>query len=130
MLDKTGIIVYYDVAFSERESALSGCSAAGSVLGSGPRGRGFKSRHSDHVVADFVSFATTFSFIKQTLPLIRSVAPPFHPTNASLVCGMMFQARSLLNTRSVERALKLDRFKALSLFWSFFRGLTRFMSRM
>ena len=27
--------------------ALSGCSAAGSALGSGPRGRGFKSRHSD-----------------------------------------------------------------------------------
>ena len=26
---------------------LSGCSADGSVLGSGPRGRGFKSRHSD-----------------------------------------------------------------------------------
>ena len=26
----------------------SGCSADGSALGSGPRGRGFKSRHSDH----------------------------------------------------------------------------------
>ena len=26
----------------------TGCSADGSVLGSGPRGRGFKSRHSDH----------------------------------------------------------------------------------
>ena len=25
------------------------CSADGSVLGSGPRGRGFKSRHSDHL---------------------------------------------------------------------------------
>ena len=26
---------------------LSGCSAVGSALGSGPRGRGFESRHSD-----------------------------------------------------------------------------------
>ena len=26
---------------------ISGCSAVGSALGSGPRGRGFKSRHSD-----------------------------------------------------------------------------------
>ena len=32
-------------------SAVSGCSAGGSVLGSGPRGRGFESRHSDHVGA-------------------------------------------------------------------------------
>ena len=27
---------------------LTGCSAVGSALGSGPRGRGFKSPHSDH----------------------------------------------------------------------------------
>ena len=27
---------------------MSGCSAVGSALGSGPRGRGFESRHSDH----------------------------------------------------------------------------------
>ena len=129
MLDKTGIIVYYDVAFSERESALSGCSAAGSVLGSGPRGRGFKSRHSDHVVADFVSFAATF-FFKQTLPLIRSVAPPFHPTNASLVCGMMFRAKSVLNTLH-GKSLETGTFQGSFLcFGPFFRGLTRFVSRM
>ena len=41
-LDFIGIIVY-------NIQALSGCSADGSVLGSGPRGRGFKSRHSDHL---------------------------------------------------------------------------------
>ena len=29
------------------KKAVSGCSAAGSALGSGPRGRGFESRHSD-----------------------------------------------------------------------------------
>ena len=29
---------------------LTGCSAAGSALGSGPRGRGFKSPHSDHKI--------------------------------------------------------------------------------
>ena len=33
-------------ALEERQ--LSGCSAVGSALGSGPRGRGFESRHSDH----------------------------------------------------------------------------------
>ena len=27
---------------------ITGCSAVGSALGSGPRGRGFESRHSDH----------------------------------------------------------------------------------
>ena len=29
------------------EKIRTGCSAVGSALGSGPRGRGFKSRHSD-----------------------------------------------------------------------------------
>ena len=33
---------------SGKPATISGCSADGSVLGSGPRGRGFKSRHSDH----------------------------------------------------------------------------------
>ena len=42
-LDFIRIIVY-------NIQALSGCSADGSVLGSGPRGRGFKSRHSDHLL--------------------------------------------------------------------------------
>lgn len=37
------MIIVYNI------QALSGCSADGSVLGSGPRGRGFKSRHSDHL---------------------------------------------------------------------------------
>ena len=32
-----------------RENKVSGCSAVGSALGSGPRGRVFKSPHSDHV---------------------------------------------------------------------------------
>ena len=40
-LDKGGMGRYNSIAFR------SGCSAAGSALGSGPRGRGFKSRHSD-----------------------------------------------------------------------------------
>ena len=52
-----------------------GVAKLGIALGSGPRDRGFKSRHSDHVVADFVSFATTFLFKKSSL--IHYVAPPF-----------------------------------------------------
>ena len=39
-----------------------GVAKLGIALGSGPRDRGFKSRHSDHVVADFILFATTFLF--------------------------------------------------------------------
>ena len=42
------------------------------MLGSGPRGLGFKSRHSDHVVADCISFATTF-LLKCHLSLIPSL---------------------------------------------------------
>jgi len=38
---------------------------------SGPRGRGFKSRHSDHVAADDISFAATFLF-KSHFSLILS----------------------------------------------------------
>lgn len=35
-------------AFAPIIERLTGCSAVGSALGSGPRGRGFESRHSDH----------------------------------------------------------------------------------
>ena len=35
-------------AFAPIIERLTGCSAVGSALGSGPRGRGFKSPHSDH----------------------------------------------------------------------------------
>ena len=38
--------------------------------------RGFESHLLRHVVADFVSFATTISFSKQSSSLIHSVAPP------------------------------------------------------
>lgn len=50
------MIIVYNI------QALSGCSADGSVLGSGPRGREFKSRHSDHVAADVISSAAIFYF--------------------------------------------------------------------
>ncbi len=51
----------------------AGCGEFGIALGSGPRGLGFESRHSDHVVADCISFATTF--FKSSLT--HYVAPPF-----------------------------------------------------
>ncbi len=78
-----------------------------------------ESLHRHHVVADFVSFAAAFSFNKQTPPLIRSVAPPFHPANASLVCGMMFRAKSVLNTlhgKSLETGTFQGSFFVLVLF--------------
>ena len=45
------------------KKSCSGCSAAGSALGSGPRGREFKSPHSDHIdaAADGLSVAALFS---------------------------------------------------------------------
>ena len=47
----------------------------------------FKSRLRNHiVVADYVSFATTFLSKKSSL--IHSVAPPLQTTNAALVCGL------------------------------------------
>ena len=42
------------------------------------------SHHRHHVVADFVSFATAFSFSKQPPSLIHSAAPPFQIEPASL----------------------------------------------
>ena len=39
---------------------ISGCSAAGSALGSGPRGRGFKSRHSDQKAEKGIPFRSFF----------------------------------------------------------------------
>ena len=52
------MIIVYNI------QALSGCSADGSVLGSGPRGRGFKSRHSDHMkVLKTLGFQGFFIFI-------------------------------------------------------------------
>ena len=47
-------------------------------------GRGIYSVAMFHVVADCVSFATTFSFSKQTSSLIHSVAPPFQLRPTSL----------------------------------------------
>ena len=40
------IIIIMNKLFEKRN--ITGCSAAGSALGSGPRGREFKSPHSDH----------------------------------------------------------------------------------
>ena len=46
---------------------LTGCSAVGSALGSGPRGRGFKSRHSDQ--------NTGFSLIESEKPVFFCFIP-------------------------------------------------------
>ena len=52
-VDKTHSFLY-------NEEVVRGVAQFGRALGSGPRGRRFKSSHSDHVVASFVSLATTF----------------------------------------------------------------------
>ena len=43
--------------------SVPGCSAVGSVLGSGPRGREFKSRHSDHKKACNLNDYRLFAFL-------------------------------------------------------------------
>ena len=53
-----GRVCYYIQA--EFKQHTSGCSAVGSALDWGSRGREFKSRHSDHVGASFISLAPTF----------------------------------------------------------------------
>ena len=53
----------------------TGCSAVGSAPALGAGCRRFKSCHSDHVVADYVSFATTF--LLKSHRLTHAVAPPF-----------------------------------------------------
>ena len=53
---------------------MPGCSAAGSALDWGSRGRGFKSRHSDHVGTNVASFVPNF-FVKNSA-LTGSVIPP------------------------------------------------------
>ena len=87
------------------EKILSDCLGAGC--------RGFKSLHSDHVVADCISFATTFSFSKQTSSLAHSVAPPFQIATATLGCNLVVDAdtettasillRFYIGTKSVFR---------------------------
>ena len=61
---------------------------------------GFKSPLSHHVVADFVSFATTFSFTQKTSSLIHSVAPPFQIEPASLGFDLVFSIYGDLNSRA------------------------------
>ena len=70
------------------KQVIAGCSAAGSALDWGSRGRGFKSRHSDHVAADDISFAATF-FVKKSL-LSHAVAAPF--PNPNCFAGLGFGA--------------------------------------
>ena|GEM_PF-5207321 len=54
----------------------------GRALRSGRRGRRFKSCQPDHVVADYVSFATTFLLSKSSLTHV--VAPPFRKKSRSV----------------------------------------------
>ena len=47
------------------DGIISGCGAAGSAGGLGPSGRRFEPCHSDHVVADCISFATAFFCLRR-----------------------------------------------------------------
>lgn len=64
--------------------------------------------NASHVVADFVSFATAFSFSKQTPPLIHSVAPPLQLRPASLGSQLAFLCRRWVSILSTRPRLSLD----------------------
>ena len=49
-----------------RSDDAAGCSAVGSALGSGPRGHGFKSRHSDQNI--WTDFCLSICFLLDLMP--------------------------------------------------------------
>lgn len=73
------------------KALIPGVAQFGRVLEWGSRGRGFKSRYSDHVIASFVSLAMTFLFsIKKSSRTHASVSlqigssvPGFDPVNGN-----------------------------------------------
>ena len=65
--------------------------------------------NASHVVADCVSFATAFSYLKQTPSLIHSVAPPFKIVTANAGLRFCF----LKHIRAIAVSLR-DGFYALS----------------
>ena len=69
-----------------KSSQTSGCGAAGSALDWGSRGRKFKSCHSDHVGASYVSLAPTFFKSQSALapPLLLTKPDPL-PLGSGLV---------------------------------------------
>ena len=64
---------------------ISGCSAAGSALDWGSRGRKFKSCHSDHVVASYISLATIF-YRLALIPLLLLLSETDH---AQVACSVV-----------------------------------------
>ena len=82
------------------QKIISGCSAVGSALGSGPRGRAFESPHSDHVVVNDITFATTFLFLKISA-LAHFVTPPFPIELDMLGFNLLFGAIQKLKPKRV-----------------------------
>ena len=61
MLRGKGILTLTEERFKSIINRLHpGVAKLGIALGSGPRDRGFKSRHSDHVAASVISLVATF----------------------------------------------------------------------
>lgn len=69
-------------------NSISGCSAAGSALGLGPRCRGFKSLHSDHFRIGVDTFVSTpiFCIIDLLLPRKMMLYDPHFHVSKKIVC--------------------------------------------
>ena len=77
------------------KQVIAGCSAAGSALDWGSRGREFKSRHSDHIGTQvLIRYLRSFSFYQKTLGARLFV------TFANEICYIV----SKLNTQKSKRS--------------------------
>ena len=74
----------------------------GIALGSGPRGLGFESRHSDHVGASSISLAPTF-FISQSALMPLLLLSKSNPLRWASICFFAKTERSPLGTPAPNR---------------------------
>ncbi len=99
-----------------KNNIFSGCSADGSALGSGPRGRGFKSRHSDH--KELNVFALGSLVFEHTASCQSRTKVRDQATEPSAACGGCNEAEEEKNRENCDAERRARR----PLFFSVSRG--------
>ena len=99
-----------------KNNIFSGCSADGSALGSGPRGRGFKSRHSDH--KELNVFALGSLVFEHTASCQSRTKVRDQATEPSAACGGCNEAEEEKNRENCDAERQARR----PLFFSVSRG--------
>ena len=88
-----------------------GVAKFGIALGSGPRGRGFKSRHSDHVAADDISFAATFLSKSHFSLILSQLLSKSNPLTLDFDLVFLFEnLKSYHYTHTMRRILLAQHF--------------------